>query len=84
MTTEWQSAVAEAREATGYTGEGIPRTVDAIGPALRLDHRGDFEYSREQAIDFADVAVSLYARAAGDVTVSQAEINAPVADAEAS
>jgi hypothetical protein len=42
MTVEWQRAAGEAREAMGFTGEDLPRTVDAIGAALRLDHRGEF------------------------------------------
>ncbi|MBA2945319.1 hypothetical protein [Streptomyces himalayensis] len=115
MAAEWQTAVAEARGAIGFTGEVVPRTVDGIGAALRLDHRADFYTelgaladsgafeaflnhwwtqaladsapegdAREQAINFADVAVSLYARAAGGPTSTQAEINALVTGAEAS
>ncbi|WP_254389853.1 hypothetical protein [Streptomyces sp. AC550_RSS872] len=114
MAMEWQDAVAEAREATGFTDAVVQRTVDGIGAALRLDHRAGFytelgaladsggfdaflnhwwtqaladsatdEDAREQAIDFADVAVSLYARAAGGSTSTQAEIEALVAGAEA-
>lgn len=115
MTAQWQNAVTEAREATGFAGGVVPRTVDGIGTALRLDHRAGFytelgtladsgsfeaflnhwwtqaladsapdEDAREQAIDFADVAVSLYARATDGPTVTQAEINALVTEAEAS
>ncbi|WP_328502229.1 hypothetical protein OG828_23450 [Streptomyces sp. NBC_00457] len=115
MAIEWQDAVTEAQEATGFSGEVVPHTVDGIGSALRLDHRADFytelgaladsggfdaflnhwwtqaladsavdEDAREQAIDFADVAVSLYARAAGGPTTTQAEIEALVTGAEAS
>ncbi|KUO19688.1 hypothetical protein [Streptomyces dysideae] len=115
MTVEWQHAVAEAREATGFTGAVVQRTVEGIGAALRLDHRAAFyaelgtlsgsggfeaflnhwwtqaladsapgEEAREQAIDFADVAVSLYARATGGPTSTQAEIDAIVTGAEAS
>ncbi|MGW0823899.1 hypothetical protein [Streptomyces sp. NPDC002845] len=115
MKAEWQTAVAEALEATGFTGTVVQRTVDGIGAALRLDHRVDFytelgaladsggfeaflnhwwiqalsdstadEEARERAIDFADVAVSLYARSAGGPTSTQAEIEALVAGAEAS
>ncbi|MBZ9641956.1 hypothetical protein [Streptomyces sp. PSKA30] len=40
--------------------------------------------TREQAIDFADVAVSLYARAIGGPTSTQAEIDAIITGAEAS
>ncbi|WP_406475712.1 hypothetical protein [Streptomyces sp. NBC_01615] len=115
MAAEWQRAVGKAREATGFTGEDIPRTVDAIGAALRLDHRGEFytelgtladagrfeaflnhwwtqaladsateEKARTAAIDFADATVSLYARASGGPTSTQAQIDAIVAGAEAS
>ncbi|WP_328360114.1 hypothetical protein OG800_24000 [Streptomyces sp. NBC_00445] len=115
MAIEWQDVVAEALEATGFTGEVVQRTVDGIGAALRLDHRADFytelggladsggfdaflnhwwtqaladsavdEDAREQAIDFADVTVSLYARATGGPTTTQAEIEALVTGAEAS
>ncbi|MEV6168100.1 hypothetical protein AB0L99_07725 [Streptomyces sp. NPDC051954] len=115
MAIEWREAVAEAREATNFTGEVTQRTVDGIGTALRLDHRaafytelgalansGGFEAflnhwwtqavadsaadgdAREQAIDFADVAVSLYARATGGPTSTQAEIEALVTGAAAS
>jgi hypothetical protein len=115
MAIEWQDAVAEARETTGFTDEIVQRTVDGIGAALRLDHRADFytelgaltdsggfdaflnhwwtqaladsaadEGAREQAIDFADVAVSLYARATSGPTSTQAEIEALVTGAEAS
>ncbi|MGW6909284.1 hypothetical protein [Streptomyces sp. NPDC054940] len=115
MAIEWQDAMAEAREATGYTGEVVQRTVDGIGAALRLDHRADFYTelgaladsggfdaflnhwwtqaladsaadgdAREQAIDFADVAVSLYARATDGPTSTQGEIEALVTGAEAS
>jgi hypothetical protein len=115
MAADWQNAVAEAREATGFTGEVVQRTVDGIGAALRLDHRADFyrelgalsdsggfeaflnhwwtqaladsapvEDARGRAIDFADVAVSLYARASSGPAVSQAEIDALVTGAEAS
>ncbi|MFE1881080.1 hypothetical protein [Streptomyces diastatochromogenes] len=114
MATDWQDAVTAAQQATGFTSGIVPRTVDAIGAALRLDHRADFytelgalgdsggfeaflnhwwtqaladsapdEDAREQAIDFADIAVSLYARAAGGPTSTQAEINAFVSGAEA-
>ncbi len=109
MTAEWQRAVAEAREATGFAGRDIPRAIEAIGAALRLDHRaafyaelgtladsGSFEaflnhwwtqaladsaadaQDRETAIDFADVAVSLYARAAGGPKSTQGQIDAIV------
>ncbi|MFC4501354.1 MULTISPECIES: hypothetical protein [Streptomyces] len=115
MAAEWQNTLTEAREATGFTSEVVPRTVDGVGAALRLDHRADFytelgaladsggfeaflnhwwtqaladtapdEEAREQAIDFADVAVSLYARATGGPTSTPAEINAIVTGAEAS
>lgn len=114
MADEWQNAVAEARGATGFTGNVVQRTVDGIGAALRLDHRADFytelgaladsggfeaflnhwwtqaladaapdEDVREQAIDFADVAVSLFARAAGGPTSTQSEIDAIITGAEA-
>ncbi|WP_052745314.1 hypothetical protein [Streptomyces sp. WM6386] len=110
-----KNAVAEAREATGYTADVIQRTVDSVGAALRLDHRADFytelgslsdsggfeaflnhwwtqgladsipdEDTREQAIDFADVAVSLYARTTGGATSTSAQIDAIIAGAEAS
>ncbi|MDF3140692.1 MULTISPECIES: hypothetical protein [unclassified Streptomyces] len=115
MAIEWREAVAEARDAIGFTGEVVQRTVDGIGAALRLDHRADFYTelgaladssgfdaflnhwwiqaladsavdgdAREQAIDFADVAVSLYARATGGPTSTQAEIEALVNGAKAS
>lgn len=115
MAAEWQNAVTEARQATGFTGHVVQRTVDGIGTALRLDHRADFytelgalsdsgrfeaflnhwwtqaladsasdEDSREKAIDFADVAVSLYARFTDGPTATQAEIEALVTGAEAS
>ena len=42
------------------------------------------EDARERAIDFADVAVSLYARATGGPTSTQAEIEALFTGAEAS
>ncbi|MEV6588276.1 hypothetical protein [Streptomyces acidicola] len=115
MTAKWQTAVAEAQEATGFTGEVVQRTVDGIGTALRLDHRADFytelgaladsggfeaflnhwwtqaladsapdEDARERAIDFADLAVSLYARSAGGPTSTHTEIEALVNGAEAS
>jgi hypothetical protein len=115
MAAEWQTTVAEAREATGFAGRSIHRTVDAIGVALRLDHRADFyaelgalsdpgsfdaflnhwwtqaladsasdEETRRAAIDFADVAVSLYARAVGGPTSTQEEIEAIAAGSEAS
>jgi hypothetical protein len=115
MAIEWQDAVAEAREATGFTDEVVERTVEGIGAALRLDHRADFytelgtladsagfdaflnhwwtqaladsaadEHAREQAIDFADVTVSLCARAAGGPTSTQAEIEALVSGTDAS
>lgn len=114
MAGKWQDAVGEAREATGFAGEVVDRTVDDIGTVLRLDHRADFytelgtlsdsggfdaflnhwwtqaladsaadENARAEAIDFADVTVSLYARAAGGPTATQAEINALVPGAEA-
>ncbi|KFF96722.1 hypothetical protein IQ62_34570 [Streptomyces scabiei] len=115
MAIEWQDAVAEAREVTGFTDEGVQRTVDGIGAALQLDHRAEFYTelgalsdsggfdaflnhwwtqaladsaadgdTREQAIDFADVTVSLYARAMGGPTSTQAEIEALVTGAETS
>jgi hypothetical protein len=115
MAIEWQDAVAEARDVTGFTGEVVQRTVDGIGTALRLDHRADFYTelgaladsggfdaflnhwwtqaladstvdgdTREQAIDFADVTVSLYARGTGGPTSTQAEIEALVTGAKAS
>ena len=115
MTTKWQNAVTEAQQATGFTGDVLPRTVDGIGTALRLDHRAGFyaelgtlsdsgrfdaflnhwwtqaladsapdEHARAQAIDFADVTVSLYARFTDGPTASQAEIEALVTGAEAS
>ncbi|MFI1569103.1 hypothetical protein ACH4ZX_39870 [Streptomyces sp. NPDC020490] len=115
MAAEWHNAVTEARQATGFTGDVVQRTVDGIGAALRLDHRAGFytelgtlsdsgafdaflnhwwtqaladsapdEDTREQAIDFADVTVSLYARSADGSTVTQAEIEALIAGAEAS
>ncbi|MFI9760815.1 hypothetical protein ACIHFB_23035 [Streptomyces sp. NPDC051963] len=115
MAIEWQGAVAEAREVTGFTDKVVQRTVDGIGAALRLDHRADFytelgvladsagfdaflnhwwtqaladsaadEDAREQAIDFADVAVSLYARATGGPTSTQAEVEALISGAGAS
>lgn len=114
MAGAWQKAVAEAREATGFTGAVVQRTVDGIGVALRLDHRADFyaelgaladsggfeaflnhwwtqaladaapdAEAREQAIDFADVAVSLFARAVGGPKSGQSEIDAIVAGADA-
>ncbi|WP_031484268.1 hypothetical protein [Streptomyces bicolor] len=114
MAGDWQNAVAAAREATGFAGSVVERTVDGIGSALRLDHRADFYTelgaladsggfeaflnhwwtqaladaapdadAREQAIDFADVAVSLFARAAGGPTSTQSEIDAIVTGAEA-
>ncbi|MFE7276034.1 hypothetical protein [Streptomyces sp. NPDC057623] len=114
MAGEWQNAVAEARQATGFTGGVVQRTVGSIGAALRLDRRADF-YSelgaladsggfeaflnhwwtqaladaapdgeaREQAIDFADVAVSLFARAVGGPTSTPSEIDAIVTGVEA-
>ncbi|GAA3795981.1 hypothetical protein GCM10022403_032330 [Streptomyces coacervatus] len=42
MTAEWQNGMAEARAATGFTGNVIQRTVDSIGVALRLDRRAAF------------------------------------------
>lgn len=114
MAGEWQEAVAEPREATGFTGSVVQRMVDGIGAALRLDHRADFytelgvladsggfeaflnrwwiqaladtaldEHAREQAIDFADVAVSLFARAAGGPMSMQSEIDAIVGGVQA-
>ncbi|WP_345020123.1 hypothetical protein [Streptomyces shaanxiensis] len=114
MAGEWQGAVAEAKEATGFTGDVVQRTIDGIGTALRLDHRADFytelgtladsggfeaflnhwwtqaladsapdEGAREEAIDFADVAVSLFARAVGGPTSTQSEIDAIIAGAGA-
>lgn len=114
MAGEWQKAVAEAREATGFTGNVVQRTVDGIGAALRLDHRADFytelgaladsgafeaflnhwwtqaladaapdEHSRERAIDFADVTVSLFSRAVGGPTSTQSEIDAIITGADA-
>ncbi|SFN94027.1 hypothetical protein SAMN04487980_103921 [Streptomyces sp. cf124] len=114
MAVEWQGAVAEAREVTGFTDEVVQRTVDGIGAALRLGHRAEFYAelgamadacgfdaflshwwtqaladsaadgdAREQAIDFADVTVSLYARATDGPTSTQAEIEALVTGAEA-
>lgn len=114
MAAEWQSAVSEAQEATGFTGDIVQRTVDGIGFALRLDRRADFytelgslsdsggfeaflnhwwaqaladsapdEATREQAIDFADVAVSLYARATSGPTFTQDEIDAIATGAKA-
>ncbi|WP_217208765.1 hypothetical protein [Streptomyces sp. AC550_RSS872] len=111
---EWQNAVAQAREATGFTGSVVQRTVDGIGVAPRLDHRADFctelgaladsggfeaflshwwtqsladaapdGDAREQAIDFADVAVSLFVRAVGGPTSTQAEIDAIAGGVEA-
>lgn len=38
--------------------------------------------AREQALDFADVAVSLYARVTGGPTTTQAEIEALVTGSE--
>jgi hypothetical protein len=115
MAGEWQNAVTEARETTGFTGEVVPRTVEGIGAALRIDRRTEFyaelgalgdpggfeaflnhwwtqaladsapdEDARDQAVDFADVTVSLYARLMDGPTATQAEINAFVAGAEAS
>ncbi|MFF2504265.1 hypothetical protein ACFVTY_12940 [Streptomyces sp. NPDC058067] len=115
MAAEWQTAVAGAREATGFTGKNIHRNIDAIGGTLRLDHRADFyaelgalsdpggfdaflnhwwtqaladsatdEDTRQAAIDFADVAVALYARAVGGPTSTQQEIEAIAAGSEAS
>ena len=115
MAAEWRDAVAEAREATGFTGVSVPRTVDGIGSALRLDRRADFYAelgaladsggfeaflnhwwtqavadsaadadARESALDFADVAVSLFTRAVGGPTSTQAEIEALATGAEAS
>ncbi len=115
MAVEWQTAVAKAREATGFTGEDISRSVNAIGEALRVDHRSDFyaelgslsdpgrfdaflnhwwtqaladsatdEETRQAAIDFADVAVSLYARAVGGPTSTQEQIETITAGTEAS
>ncbi|WP_405479716.1 hypothetical protein [Streptomyces sp. NBC_00009] len=115
MAAEWQTAVAGARETTGFAGKDIHRNVDAIGGALRLDHRAGFyvelgllsdpegfdaflnhwwtqaladsatdEKTRRAAIDFADVAVSLYARAVGGPTSTQEEIEAIAAGSEAS
>jgi hypothetical protein len=113
MAAEWQVAVAEAREANGFTGEVVQRTVDGIGAALRLDHRADFytelgaltdsgsfdaflnhwwtqaladsasdEETRRAAIDFADVTVSLYARAVGGPTSTPEQIEAIAAGSE--
>ena len=42
MAGEWQNAVTEARETTGFTGEVVPRTVEGIGAALRIDRRTEF------------------------------------------
>jgi hypothetical protein len=115
MAVEWQISVVEAREATGFTGEDISRSVNAIGEALRLDHRGDFyaelgslsdsgrfdaflnhwwtqaladsaanEETRQAAIDFADVAVSLYARAVGGPTSTQEQVEALTTGSEVS
>lgn len=115
MAGKWQDAVTEAREATGFSSAVVPRTVEAIGAALRIDRRTEFyaelgalgdpggfeaflnhwwpqaladsaphEEAREQAVDFADVAVSLYARLMDGPTATQAEINALVTGAQAS
>ncbi|MGW5210487.1 hypothetical protein ACWEQO_04530 [Streptomyces sp. NPDC004051] len=115
MAAEWWEAVTEAREATGFTGEAVPRTVDGIGAVLRIDRRAEFytelgalgdadgfdaflnhwwtqaladaaphKDAREQAIDFADAAVSLHARLTDGPTATQAEINTLVMGAEAS
>ena len=114
MTAEWQSTVAEAREATGFDSVVVRRNVDGIGAALRLDHRAGFyaelggladsggfdgflnhwwaqaladsapdKDARERAIDFADVAVSLFARSTGGPTSTQAEVEALVTKAGA-
>lgn len=115
MTAKWQTAMTEAREATGFTDEVVQRTVDGIGTGLRLDHRADFyrelgaladsggfeaflnhwwtqaladsapdEEARSRAIDFADVAVSLYARAVGGPTSTQEQIETVAAGTEVS
>ncbi|MEW1658602.1 MULTISPECIES: hypothetical protein [unclassified Streptomyces] len=40
---DWTGAVDQAREATGYAGEDIPRTVDAVRERLRADRRQEFD-----------------------------------------
>ncbi|WP_371578795.1 hypothetical protein [Streptomyces sp. NBC_01314] len=42
MAAEWQNAVTEALEATGFNSVVVQRNVDGIGAALRIDHRADF------------------------------------------
>ncbi|MFK0294878.1 hypothetical protein ACIQU6_31000 [Streptomyces sp. NPDC090442] len=39
----WADAVRQAREATGYAGEDIPRTVDAVRGRLRANRREEFD-----------------------------------------
>ncbi|MEX2982046.1 hypothetical protein [Streptomyces sp. C36] len=109
---DWAAVCDQARQESGYSGPEPARTVDAIGAALRLDHRADFyaelgtlvdgaafdvfldhwwtqaladnardEAAREAAIDFADLAVSLRARAADGPTYTMAEVEAMLADA---
>ena len=115
MAVEWQLSVVEARKATGFTGEDISRSINAIGEALRLDHRADFyaelgslsdpgrfdaflnhwwtqaladsatdEETCQSALDFADVTVSLYARAMGGPTSTREQVEAMAAGSETS
>ncbi|MEF9905017.1 hypothetical protein [Streptomyces sp. P9-A2] len=53
MAAKWQDAIAEAQEVTGFIGEVVPRTVDAIGTALRIDRRTEF-YTELGALGDAD------------------------------
>ncbi|WP_326753666.1 hypothetical protein OIE73_19080 [Streptomyces hirsutus] len=99
MAAEWQDTVTEAQKATGFTGKVVPRTVDTIGTALRIDRRTEF-YTELGALGdadrfeaflnhwwvqaLADTSVSLHSRAVDGPTVAQAEITALVMGAEAS
>jgi hypothetical protein len=55
-----------------------------VHPGTRRLGHVFYEETRRAAIDFADVAVSLYARAVGDPTSTQEEIEAIAAGSEAS
>ncbi|MER6916025.1 hypothetical protein ABT354_30490 [Streptomyces sp. NPDC000594] len=40
---DWAGALEEAREATGYSGEIIPRTVGAVRSAVRPGRHAEFD-----------------------------------------
>ncbi|WP_275461383.1 hypothetical protein [Streptomyces noursei] len=40
---QWARATGQAREATGYAGEDIPRSVEAVRERLRADLRQELD-----------------------------------------